>query len=108
VTPDNLELVRVRDELIPVLRLHKLFATTPDVEKLPDGILVVVEAGGQVLALFADEILGQQQTVIKGLSGYLGRAGEAQSVSGCTILGDGEVSLVLDVGALVASEAVSA
>lgn len=108
VTPDAQELVRVREELIPVLRLHKLFGTTPDSEHLHDGILVVVETGGQVVALFADEILGQQQTVIKGLSGYLSRAGEAHSVSGCTILGDGEVSLVLDVGALVTSEAAGA
>jgi len=50
------------------------------------------------LALFVDELLGQHQAVIKGLSDYLG---EARGVSGCTILGNGEVSLILDVGGIV-------
>ena len=49
-------------------------------------------------ALFADELLGQQETVIKGLSGWLKRS---RGVSGCTILGDGEVGLILDIGAIV-------
>jgi len=50
------------------------------------------------VALFVDEILGQQETVIKGLSGFLG---QSHGVSGCTILGDGEVSLILDIAGLV-------
>jgi two-component system chemotaxis sensor kinase CheA len=46
------------------------------------------------VALFADELLGQQETVIKGLTGWMKHA---RCVSGCTILGDGEVGLILDV-----------
>jgi two-component system chemotaxis sensor kinase CheA len=57
-----------------------------------------VEVNGQMVGLFADELLGQQQAVIKGLSSYLGRS---RGVSGCTILGNGEVSLILDVNALL-------
>ncbi|HEY3320110.1 MAG TPA: chemotaxis protein CheA [Planctomycetota bacterium] len=107
LTPDAQELVRVRDELIPVVRLHRVYQKKPDSEKLEEGILIVVEGGSTTAALFVDEILGQQQTVIKGLSEYLGVLGGARGVSGCTILGDGEVSLILDVRTLVMDEASS-
>ncbi len=98
VTPDEHELVRIREELVPVIRLHKLHGKTPDYYELYEGILVVVEDQGRKVALFLDEILGQQQTVIKGLSNYLA---DVKGISGCTILGDGAVSLILDIGGLV-------
>lgn len=98
ITPDGREIVRIREELLPIVRLHDIFRREPDHRDLHEGILIVTEAQGLTVCLFADEILGQQQTVIKALSSYLGRA---RGVSGCTILGDGEVSLILDVGALV-------
>lgn len=97
-TPDGQEIVRVRNELLPVLRLHKLFARNPDYADLTRGILIVVESNNRLVSLFVDEILGQYQTVIKGLSEYLGKA---RGVSGCTILGNGEVSLILDIGGLI-------
>lgn len=97
-TPDGQELVRIREELIPVIRLHKLHGKTPDFFNLDEGILVIVEDQGRKAALFIDEILGQQQTVIKGLSRYLA---SVKGISGCTILGDGAVSLILDIGGLV-------
>jgi two-component system chemotaxis sensor kinase CheA len=99
VTPDGQEVARVRREMLPVVRLHQLYAKKPDHEKLEEGILVIVESAAQTVCLFVDELMGQQQTVIKGLSSYLG---QARGVSGCTILGDGEVSLILDVGSLIA------
>ncbi|MEW6710236.1 MAG: chemotaxis protein CheA [Candidatus Riflebacteria bacterium] len=98
VTPDQQELVRIREELIPVIRLHKLHSKTPDFFNLEEGILVIVEDQGRKAALFIDDILGQQQTVIKGLSNYLT---QVKGISGCTILGDGAVSLILDIGGLV-------
>ena len=104
VTPDGSELVQIRDELISVMRLYKVFGIKPLHEDLAAGILVVVASGGETLAIFVDEIVGQQQTVIKGLSGYLERA---RGVSGCTVLGDGGVSLILDVDDLI-REAASA
>jgi two-component system chemotaxis sensor kinase CheA len=99
VTPDGQEVARVRRDMLPVVRLHELYRRPPDHEKLEEGILVIVESGTQTVCLFVDELLGQQQAVIKGLSGYLG---QARGVSGCTILGDGEVSLILDVASLIA------
>lgn len=96
--PDGLEYFRLREEMIPVLRMHKLFNCSCDSENLSDGILIVVEDNNRTVAIFVDEILGQQQTVIKGISEYLG---EAQFCSGCTILGDGTVSLILNMSTLV-------
>jgi two-component system chemotaxis sensor kinase CheA len=94
LTPEGREIVRIRDEFFPVLRLHERFRIEPDSRDLVDGTLLLIEADGRGVALLVDQILGQQETVIKGLSDFLG---ESQGVSGCTILGDGEVSLILDV-----------
>ncbi len=97
-TPEGSEILSLRDSFIPIIRLHELFGTKADSQNLEDGILVIVEDSGVPIALFIDEIVGQQQTVIKGLSEYIGKA---RGCSGCTILGDGSVSLILDLGTLV-------
>ncbi len=101
ITPDGQELVRVRNNLLPVLRLHKIHNIEPDSRRFEDGILIILESREDNICLFVDELLGQQQTVIKSLSQYIGRQGEVSGVSGCTILSDGEVCLILDVQALV-------
>jgi two-component system chemotaxis sensor kinase CheA len=101
VTPDGNELVRIREHLFPVVRLHSAYDLIPDSDELDKGILVVVEAQGRNVCLFVDEIMGQQQTVIKGLSDYIAKSRNVKGVSGCTILGDGSVCLILDVLALV-------
>ncbi len=101
LSPDGQELVRVREHLLPVIRLHELHNIEPDSRDLDKGILIVLESRvGQNLCLFVDELMGQQQTVIKGLSNYINKLGDAGGVSGCTILGDGAVCLILDVSAL--------
>ncbi len=98
VTPDGQELVKVRDELIPVIRLHMLHNIRPEHTELIDLLLIVVEHRGRSFCMTVDGVLGQQQAVIKGLSDYVG---DVRGVSGCTILGDGTVSLILDIGSLV-------
>ncbi len=97
VTPEGREILRLREEMVPVVRLYDVFGCDADATKLKDGILIVAEDGGRSYAFFVDEIIGQQQTVIKGLPDYIG---EANGFSGCTILGDGTVSLIVDVGAV--------
>ncbi|MGK7344926.1 MAG: chemotaxis protein CheA [Candidatus Nitrospinota bacterium M3_3B_026] len=101
VSTDGQELARVREEFIPVLRLHELHNIEPTHKELTDGILVVLDSPDGAVALFVDEILGQQQTVIKGLSKYITKVNDVHGVSGCTILGNGDVCLILDVGGLV-------
>lgn len=97
VTPEGREILRLREEMVPIIRLYDVFGCKPGAEKLKDGILIVAEDSGRSFAFFVDEIIGQQQTVIKGLPDYIG---EANGFSGCTILGDGTVSLIVDVGAV--------
>jgi two-component system chemotaxis sensor kinase CheA len=92
------QLVKVRDEYMPVIELEKIFQIPRfDFDKSCD-IMVVVEADGSRVALLVDELLGQQQVVVKNLeSNYR----KVPNVSGATILGDGKVALILDTGALV-------
>ncbi len=97
VMPDGPQLVRVRDKFFPVKHLCKILNEKPDSPEIVDGVLIVLEYQDNNICLLVDEILGQQQTVIKGLSEYLGNVTVA---SGCTILGNGEVCLILDVGTL--------
>ncbi|MEL6345366.1 MAG: chemotaxis protein CheA [Myxococcota bacterium] len=96
---DGQEVARIRDQLIPVLRLHQFYNIEPGSTDLTDGILVVLEDGGQTISLFVDELIGQRQTVVKGLSGYLG---DVPGLGGCTVLGDGRISLIIDVTSLIA------
>lgn len=92
------QLVKVRDEYMPVIELEKVFQVPRfDFEKSSD-IMVVIEADGCRVALLVDELLGQQQVVVKNLeSNYR----KVPNISGATILGDGKVALILDTGALV-------
>lgn len=92
------EVYRLRDEYISIIRLYKLFECSSDSTDLTKGLLVVVEGDGRKVALFVDDLLGQQQVVIKSLESNYRRV---EGVSGATILGDGTVALILDIGGLV-------
>jgi two-component system chemotaxis sensor kinase CheA len=81
-----------------VLYLDRLLEEPADYTSIEEGVLIVLEYQDQYLCLLVDEILGQQQTVIKGLSDYVGNV---RIASGCTILGNGEVCLIIDVATLV-------
>ncbi|HFE37019.1 MAG TPA: chemotaxis protein CheA, partial [Gammaproteobacteria bacterium] len=92
------ELYKLRDEYVPIVRLHDVLNLKPDSEKLTDGLLVIVEGDGGQAGLFVDDLLGQQQVVIKSLETNFR---PVEGVSGATILGDGTVALILDVAGLV-------
>jgi len=92
------EVIRLRDEYMPVLRLYQIFGTEPRTTDLLEGLLVVVEGEGMKTGLFVDELLGQQQVVIKSLETNFKRV---DSISGATILGDGTVALILDIPGLI-------
>ncbi len=97
-TMDGLEVVKIREEVLPVIRLHELFKKQPDSKDLDKGILIIIESREKQVALFADEIVGQQQAVIKGLSDYIGKV---PGITGCMILGDGGIGLILDIESLI-------
>ncbi|MFW5427253.1 MAG: chemotaxis protein CheA [Methylophagaceae bacterium] len=93
------ELYPLRDEYVPVIRLYDIFNLEPTITTLEEGLLVIVEGESQKIGLFIDDLLGQQQVVIKSLeTNYRKVVG----LSGATILGDGTVALILDVPGLMA------
>ena len=92
------QVVRVRDEYLPVIDLEQVFEVPRNGAVAPPSILVVVESGGMRMALRVDELLGQQQVVVKNLEANYTKV---DFVSGATILGDGRVALILDVDSLV-------
>jgi len=106
VTPSMINLVagkgetfKLRDEYLPILRLYELFdVPSVAVNELSEGLLVVVEGDGRKCGLFVDDLLGQQQVVIKSLEANYRRV---DGVSGATILGDGSVALIIEVPGLI-------
>ncbi|CAK0772678.1 Chemotaxis protein CheA [Gammaproteobacteria bacterium] len=92
------QVVQVRGEYLPVLPLHEVFRIIPNIHAPEEGILVLLEAEGRRIALFVDQLVGQHQVVIKSLESNFRRV---DGISGATIMGDGRVALILDVGYLV-------
>lgn len=92
------EMVMVEGGLLPLVRLYKLFGAVPTTEDPTQSLLVIVEEDGKRCCLLVDELLGQQQVVIKSLGDGLGRV---KGVSGGAIMGDGRVSLILDIAGLM-------
>ena len=92
------EMVKVRGNLLPVYRAKSIFGLRDGADRIGDGLLVVLEAHNARFCLLVDEIVGQQQVVIKTLGHGLP---SIPGVSGGAILGDGRVALILDVGGLI-------
>ena len=96
------EVFRLREEYLPVVKLCDLFGIEPDSRGAEDGLIVIVEADGKRVGLLVDDLLAQQQVVIKSLeSNFKPVAG----IAGATILGDGTVALIIDVPDLIHSTA---
>lgn len=92
------DLYKLRDEYIPILRLRDAFNSPGGPTDLNDGLLVVVEAERRRVGLFVDELLGQQQVVIKSIEKNFRKV---EGFSGATILGDGKVALIIDAPGLI-------
>ncbi len=94
------QLVKVRDEYMPVIEVDRIFQVprNPESGEAGNSIMVVIESDGLRIALMVDELLGQQQVVIKNLEANYKKV---PNVSGATILGDGSVALILDTSSLV-------
>lgn len=91
------ELYGLRKEYLPLLRLYELFHIEPRSADLAQGLLVIVEADGKKAGLYVDDLLGQQQVVIKSLATHYRKV---EGISAATILGDGTVAMILDVTGL--------
>lgn len=98
---DNNEMIMIRGQCYPIIRLHKRFGIKTVVTNLSDGIIIMVEQGDHTICVFADELLGQQQVVVKTLPEYIQKFKTIRGLSGCTLLGDGSISLIIDVTGLI-------
>lgn len=103
------ESLKLRDEIVPLVRLHKLFnIKTEKVEqsetqgikttRKENNLAVVVNKNKKKLCINIDDIIGTQQIVVKSLPAYMGNL---KTISGCSILGNGEISLIIDTGTLI-------
>jgi two-component system chemotaxis sensor kinase CheA len=92
------EVFHFRDAYLPIMRLHRSFACNEAITDIERGIVVVVEEDGRRVGLLVDDLLGQQQAVVKSLEAHYRRV---QGISGATILSDGSVALIVDVGGVV-------
>jgi len=98
------EVFSFRGFYLPIIRLHEVFGVEPRTRVLDEGLVVVAEGEGhQRIGLFVDDLLGQQQVVIKSLETNYGHV---EGVSGATILGDGSVALILDIPGLIRATAI--
>lgn len=95
------EIVKCLGEFYPIIRVHELYNIETEKTNIEDGILIWVEAADKSFCLFVDELLGEQQVVVKPLPSYLNNFNIKNSgIGGCTLLGDGNISLILDIGNL--------
>ncbi len=100
------EVFLFRGYYLPIVRLHELFGVEPRNRDLDEGLVVVAEGEShQRIGLFVDDLLSQQQVVIKSLEANYGYV---EGVSGATILGDGSVALILDIAAIIRALSVRA
>ncbi|MHC4551766.1 MAG: chemotaxis protein CheA [Planctomycetota bacterium] len=95
---NQLEMVLVRGELLPLIRLYNMFNVEPATTDPVEALLVIVEDDGKKCCMLVDDLLAQQRVVIKNLGEGLGKV---EGVSGGAIMGDGKVSLILDVPSLM-------
>ncbi|MCI8909237.1 MAG: chemotaxis protein CheA [Oscillibacter sp.] len=100
----NGEMFKIRDNYYPIIRAKDFYRLPSGADEVEDGILMWLESGDRSYCLFVDELLGEQQIVVKPLPSYVNNFDIKNSgITGCSILGDGNISIILDVGNLHAA-----
>ncbi len=98
---DRGAMIRKMDNYYPIIRIHELYQLETNITDITDGIMIWVESGDKSYCLFVDELKGEQQVVVKPLPSYLNQFNIKNSgIAGCTILGDGNISIILDISNL--------
>ncbi len=98
----NNEMIMIRGVCYPILRMHEKFAIDTEITNLEDGILLLVETDNKSVCIFADKLIGEQQVVVKPFPAYLTKYNiKGEGLSGCTIMGDGSISLIIDTNTLI-------
>lgn len=98
----NNEMIMIRGVCYPILRMHEKFGIDTKITDLEDGILLLVETDNKSVCIFADRLIGEQQVVVKPFPAYLNKYNiKGEGLSGCTIMGDGSISLIIDTNTLI-------
>ena len=96
------EMIMIRGDCFPLIRLYEIYDLTPGINDLYDGIVILVETEGKCACIFADELIGEQQVVVKPFSSLLNNYNVKQhGMAGCSILGDGSITIILDVSNII-------
>ena len=95
---ENKEVIQIRDIVIPLIRLNEILDIESKKDPNENLVVVVVKKGDKLAGLVVDELIGQQEIVIKSLGKYISKC---KIISGATVLGDGEVALILDANTLI-------
>ena len=100
-SPEGNEMIMIRGECYPVVRLHEIFSIDSGATDFTDGIILMTEDEGETVGIFADQIIGEQHVVVKPIPTFIIKnIGSLEGISGCTILGNGNISLIIDVKSL--------
>ncbi len=95
VDPSGNEMIKTsRGEILNLIRLSEFFGVESDVTDIEDGIIICIENGNKTLCLHVDSLIGERQVVVKTMPKYIK---EVRGISGCTLLGNGDISLIIDV-----------
>lgn len=92
--PNGNEMITIRGECYNIVRLYEFFGVDTEVTNLEEGIMIMLENGDQTVCVFVDELIGEQQVVVKSMPKYIKKI---SGISGCTLLGNGDISLIIDV-----------
>lgn len=96
--PDGTESIMLRGECYPLVRLKDYYKLKGGREDIEEGIVTIIDHEGKSMAIFVDSLIGEQEIVVKPIPKYIGKV---RGLSGCTQLGDGSISLILDAGSLI-------
>ncbi|GGL57505.1 chemotaxis protein CheA [Sporolactobacillus putidus] len=99
--PDGNEMIIIRGNCYPIIRLHDFYNVQTEIKEFDKGIFIVIENDDKSACLFVDELLGKQQVVVKALPEYIQKIKKIKGLAGCTLLGDGSISLILDASGLI-------
>jgi two-component system chemotaxis sensor kinase CheA len=101
VDPDGNEMILFRGECYSIIRLADQFRVSNAIREFNEGVLIMVEDEGHMVGLFADELVSEQQAVVKPIPSFITeRIGSIRGISGCTIMGNGNIDLIIDVKSL--------
>ena len=92
--PDGNEMITLRDGVFNLVRLYDFFNAPTDIKDIEEGVVIRLEMDGRTVCLFVDELIGEQQVVVKSIPKYIKKV---KGISGCTLLGNGDISLIVDV-----------